>query len=424
MAGRTWTVKEMLDWCEEYLSSKGDENPRVCAQSIVSHVADMSRIELFMNFDKELTPEQLDTLRPLVKRRGAGEPLQYILGVAPFRYLDIKVRPGVLIPRPETEVLVSEVLAALPPMQRRVATDSQVNEYEGAAMIESLRAAAATSSCDAAAASGTDATATSSSEGGTTRALVEEDEFPDDEPAEQHGEAIVFGSDRHVGEVNEIAKSDAAASNGSDARAANDSDAEPANDSDARAANDSDAEAPQSPAFDGFLLADICTGSGCIACSIATERPDVRVIATDLSDKAVALAKENVISAGVVDRVGVLQGDLGTPIELARPAFMGAFDAIVSNPPYIPSAVLADLPNEVAGFEPELALDGGDDGLLIFRRLTPWALRALKSGGIYACELHETCLGEAASFAEQIGFSSTRIVNDLTGRPRVLICRA
>lgn len=408
MAGRTWTVKEMLDWCEEYLSSKGDENPRVCAQSIVSHVAGMSRIELFMNFDKELNSEQLDTLRPLVKRRGAGEPLQYILGVAPFRYLDIKVRPGVLIPRPETEVLVSEVLAALPPMQRRVATDSQVNEYEGAAMIESLRAAAAANDPDATAASSSSAGAASDSEGGAARALIEEDEFPDDEPAEQHGEAIVFGSDRHVGEVDEIAKSDAATSS----------------DSEAAAANGSDTEAAQSPDFDGFLLADICTGSGCIACSIATERPDVRVIATDLSDKAVALAKENVISAGVVDRVGVLQGDLGTPIELARPAFMGAFDAIVSNPPYIPSAVLADLPNEVAGFEPELALDGGDDGLLIFRRLTPWALRALKSGGVYACELHETCLDEAAAFAEQVGFSATRIVNDLTGRPRVLICRA
>ncbi len=388
MSGRTWTVKEMLDWCEEYLSSKGDENPRVSAQSIVSQVAGMSRIELFMNFDKELTPEQLDTMRPHVKRRGAGEPLQYILGVAPFRYLDIKVRPGVLIPRPETEVLVSEVLAALPPMQRRVATDSQVNEYDGAAMIESLRVAAA---------SGSNAATTNGSDAKTG-----------------HDDDAAIGSDDSHDDGAETGHNKAAASDPDEATTG----------SNAATTSDPDAAAAQSPAFDGFLLADICTGSGCIACSIATERPDIRVIATDLSDEAVALAKENVASAGVADRVGVLQGDLGAPIELVRPAFMGTFDAIVSNPPYIPSAVLADLPDEVAGFEPKLALDGGDDGLLIFRRLTPWAHRALKSGGVYACELHETCLDEAAAFAEQVGFSTTRIVNDLAGRPRVLICRA
>lgn len=374
----------MLDWCEEYLAEKGDENPRVAAQTIVSHVTGMSRIELFMSFDRELTPEQLDTLRPLVKRRGTGEPLQYILGTAPFRYLDVIVRPGVLIPRPETEVLVSEVLAALPAAERRIAADSRMNEYDGAAMIEGLRAAAA---------------AASEPQSAKTTAVAapadNDDEFPDDEPVEQPGDAVLFG--------------------GSSAH-----DDEP---SDATESETAEATPVSASTFEGLLVADICTGSGCIACSMASERPDIRVVATDLSADAVALARENAIAAGVADRVGVLQGDLGTPIETARPAFMGAFDAVISNPPYIPSAVLAELPLEVADYEPELALDGGDDGLDLFRRLTPWALHALKPSGVYACELHETCLDDAAAIAQDAGFSTTRVVNDLTGRPRVLVCR-
>lgn len=169
-----------------------------------------------------------------------------------------------------------------------------------------------------------------------------------------------------------------------------------------------------------LLVADLCTGSGCIACSLAYEHPDVRVIATDVAPEAVALAKENTEALGLADRVAVLQCSLGSGIGEKR---MGTFDAVVSNPPYVPTAVMAGIPREVADFEPTLALDGGADGLDLFRPLAQWATRALKPGGVLACELYEGHMDAARAVAEQAGFVDVHIVDDLTGRPRVLVAK-
>lgn len=165
-------------------------------------------------------------------------------------------------------------------------------------------------------------------------------------------------------------------------------------------------------------MADLCTGSGCIACSLAYEHPDVRVIATDIAPEAVALARENAEALELADRVAVLECSLGTGIGEKR---MGTFDAVVSNPPYVPTSVLADIPREVADYEPALALDGGADGLDVFRPLAAWAARALRPGGVLACELHEGHLDAARTVAEAAGFAEVRIVDDLAGRPRVLV---
>lgn len=169
-----------------------------------------------------------------------------------------------------------------------------------------------------------------------------------------------------------------------------------------------------------LLVADLCTGSGCIACSLAYEHPDVRVIATDVAPEAVALAKENTEALGLADRVAVLQCSLGSGIGEKR---MGTFDAVVSNPPYVPTAVMAGIPREVADFEPTLALNGGADGLDLFRPLAQWAARALKPGGVLACELYEGHMDAARAVAEQAGFVDAHIVDDLTGRPRVLVAK-
>ena len=112
---QTWTVKAILDWCEGYLANKGDASPRHAAQYLLGEAMGLSRIELYTNFDKPLTDEERSTMREWVARRGAGEPLQLICGTTPFRHMVLEVAPGVLIPRPETEVLVSEVLALFPP---------------------------------------------------------------------------------------------------------------------------------------------------------------------------------------------------------------------------------------------------------------------------------------------------------------------
>lgn len=353
-----WTVKAALDWTVGYLEGKGDENPRLSAEWLLSEACGLSRIELYVNFDRPLSMDERDKLRGFVTRRGRGEPLQYITGEAAFRHITVKVRPGVLIPRPETEVLVSEALALLPPAKKRVALDSTIDAWEGDVIIAAEAAAA-------------------------EAAQAEES---DDPAALQQSKQVIseYLNGQHA-------------------------------DGDCAGAS---AAAPAKPR--PLLVADICTGSGCIACSVAYERPDARLIATDISPKAVSLAKENAHDLGLSDRVRIEQCDLGAGVPAAA---LGRLDLVVSNPPYVPTAVLAEIPREVADFEPALALDGGADGNDILRRLLPWTMTALRPGGGFAFELHETRLAQAADLARQAGFAHVRIVDDLAGRPRVLTAR-
>jgi release factor glutamine methyltransferase len=105
------TIREILQLTEEYFARSGLEAPKVEAGWLVAGVLGCARLELFLQADRPLTHEELDRLRPLVKRRAGGEPLQYLLGFADFHELRIPLRAGVLIPRPETEQLVEEVVA-------------------------------------------------------------------------------------------------------------------------------------------------------------------------------------------------------------------------------------------------------------------------------------------------------------------------
>ena len=377
-----WTVKAALDWTVAYLERHGDEHPRQSAEWLLSHGCGLSRIQLYVSFERDLTLTERDWLRQAVARRGAGEPLQYITGDTAFRHITVKVRPGVLIPRPETEVLVSEVLAELPAPKRRVALDSTIDAWEGDALIEAARAEAAQQE----AASAPPMSPAPASDG----MLPEEQDEPQAPPAVFES----FGS-----------------------RAAD----EPEPDDAQPAAATVTAPAPAPAASDAALLvADIGCGSGCIACSLAQEHGDVRVIATDISDEALALARENVRSLGLDAVVRVIRSDLAASIP---ERYQGRLDAVVSNPPYIPTAVMESLSPEVAAFEPALALDGGADGLDVFRRLVPQALCFLKPGGVFACELHETCLDDAAAIAHAGGFSEVRTAKDLAGRPRVLVAK-
>ncbi len=319
-----WTVKRILEWIEGYLAKRGDENPRLSAQWLVAEALDLSRMQLFMEYDRPLTPDERAVLRDWTRRRGAGEPLQYITGAVGFRHITLNVRKGVLIPRPETELLVSEALGLLPaaPKPQDELDAELIHQYEEL--------------------------------GGVTDA------------------------------------------------------------------EDSAALQEQPSRCGDLLVADICTGSGCIACSIAYEHPLARVIATDIAREAVDLARENVESLGLDDRVDVHACDLGAGIDAN---LLGRFDLVVSNPPYVPTDVLANIPREVADHEPSLALDGGPDGLDVFRRLLDWCSIALKPEGAFAFELHETCLGSASDEAIASGFRDVRIVDDLAGRPRVLVGR-
>jgi release factor glutamine methyltransferase len=289
-AEQVWSVKAALDWTTTFLAEKADEHPRRSAEWLLSAATGLSRVELYAFHDRPLSDAERATLRDSVRRRAAGEPLQYVTGEVAFRHLVVKVRPGVLIPRPETEVLVD---AVLPELQRVVG---------------------------------------------------------------ERGQAVV---------------------------------------------------------------ADLCTGSGCIALSLASECPGTAVFATDLSPLAVEIAAENAARLGLADAVSTLTGDLFSALpEDAR----GTLDVIVSNPPYVPSEDVPDLPAEVAGFEPHLALDGGMDGLDVFRRILAGGRGWLRPGGLLAVELDERMVRKAAAEAVE-WYEDVTVVSDLTGRDRILSAR-
>jgi release factor glutamine methyltransferase len=286
VAARVWTVKDALEWTVEYLGRKADEHPRRSAEWLLSAATGLSRIELYANHDRPLTPDERERYRALVARRAEGMPLQYVTGEMPFRHLVMHVTPGVFIPRPETEVLVDVVLEAL-----------------------------------------------------------------------------------------------------------------------------ADVAEPR--------VIDLCTGSGCVAVSVAHETPGALVWATDASEQAVDTARRNALHAGVAERVQVLYGDLFDPLPSELP---GTVDFIVSNPPYIPSADLPELPAEILGFEPQAALDGGPDGLDVFRRIIADADRWLAPAGGIAIELDSGRVAEAAALLEE-SYGCVVVRKDLTGRDRIVYGR-
>lgn len=113
MSDKTWTIQEALNWTIDYLTQKGDEHARRSAQYLLSFATGLSRIEVYAYFDRPLSTQERTRLREALKIRATGAPLQYACGEAPFRYLTLKVTQSVLIPRPETEMLVDLVLAYL-----------------------------------------------------------------------------------------------------------------------------------------------------------------------------------------------------------------------------------------------------------------------------------------------------------------------
>ncbi len=169
------------------------------------------------------------------------------------------------------------------------------------------------------------------------------------------------------------------------------------------------------PAGDGppVYVADIGCGTGAVGLSIAAARPRVRLYAVDLSPAALANTKANVAALGLEGRVGVLQGDLLAPIPAGRP-----IDMVVSNPPYIATAVLDGLEPEVRDHEPRLALDGGADGLDVYRRLIPAAAARARSDVLVEIG-HDQ--GEAvAALFRAAGLHEVAVTPDLGRRDRVV----
>jgi release factor glutamine methyltransferase len=288
----TWTVLELLNWTAGYFRRLGIENPRLNAEVLLGRVLGLERIMLYARFDQQVSEQQREEFRALVRRRAAREPLQYLVGAWEFYGRRFELTPAVLIPRQETELVVGKCLEKLP-------------------------------------------------------------------------------------------------------------------------------DAP-------LWAADVGTGSGAIAVSLAAERPALHVIATDLSEEALALAARNAAAHGVNDRVHAACGELVEPARALLPAGRAGLDLLVSNPPYVPTADIAGLEPEVRDYEPRQALDGGPDGLDVLRRLLPAAADLLLPAGWLVLELGEGQADAVRRLAEQTGaFDMTAIetTTDAHGCERVFCVR-
>ncbi|WP_018133000.1 peptide chain release factor N(5)-glutamine methyltransferase [Effusibacillus pohliae] len=301
------TIREALQQASLLFTERGIANPRLNAEVLLQHLFGWSKAKLLAEEREPFPPDKWELFQAWVERRLSGEPLQYIVGVQEFYGRDFRVTPAVLIPRPETEILVEEIL------KRRLWWKEQ-------------------------------------------RPVV------DGDPGQQY-------------------------------------------------AQDPAAEARP-------VVADIGTGSGAIAVTLALEWPEADVLAADISPDAIRMARENAQRLGA--QVRFLQGDLVEPLLETGVRL----DVLVSNPPYIPSREIAGLAVEVREHEPRLALDGGEDGLEPYRRITQ-ALPSLMREQGPALVGFEVGIQQARRVAEMIERhwpgAKTDVVKDLQGIERVVL---
>ncbi len=250
---------------------------------MLGSVLGISRIDLYMEFERLLTAQETDNFRSLYKRRLSHEPLQHLIGNTDFREINVKTDRRALIPRSETELLVETALEFL-------------------------------KKCDAP------------------------------------------------------------------------------------------------------FVADIGTGSGVIALSVALEIPKSRVVAVDISDEALMLAGENARILGLEEHITFISGNM-----LEGLKGHGQFDAIISNPPYVKSENIRTLQPEVRDFDPHIALDGGVDGLRFFSIIAEGAPEYLKSGGLLIMECGEDLAHKIREILDDTCcYSKFEIIIDFTGKDRIV----
>jgi release factor glutamine methyltransferase len=278
------TLRQALTLATTQLAQNPDlkDHARHDAELLLLHHLDITRAQLLANPTRELAPTQLAAYEAAITRRLTNEPIQYITGTQEFYGLPFHVTPAVLIPRPETELLVEAVLKHLP-----------VNDY--------------------------------------------------------------------------------------------------------------------------LRIADIGTGSGILAITLAIHLPHTQITALDISPEALAIARHNAETHQVADRIHFIESDLLSAIP------RGAFDAIVSNPPYVPTTDRQTLHPQVRDHEPAQALFAGPVGLDIYTRLIPQARDVLIPGGLLALEIGH---GQSEAIRQLLaGWHDISILNDLQDIPRTALAR-
>ncbi len=275
------TLEEALRAAKEELSRRSVDDAAIEAEVLLRHVLGLSRPQLYLEFERQITPHEQERLRVAIERRSQGEPTAYITGHREFYGLDFLVDPRVLIPRPESELLVDT--------------------------------------------------------------------------------AIELGR-----------------------------------------------EGPRT-------FADVGTGSGCIAISLAVNLPESKFFATDASADALEVALANVRRHDVERRITLLHGDLAEPLPQK-------VDVLVANLPYVRRSDVAAVNTQ--GYEPELALDGGEDGLDAVRKLLAQSVAKVKGGGSILLEIG---MGQREAAVEAVmktfPGASVRVLSDLAGIPRVVVVR-
>ena len=164
---------------------------------------------------------------------------------------------------------------------------------------------------------------------------------------------------------------------------------------------------------------DLCTGSGCIAITLARQRPTARVVATDISEDALTVARENAYRLGAYN-VAFRHGDLFAALDGASRLLSTTFDMVTANPPYIPSGDIPGLMPDVRDFEPRLALDGGTDGLDLVRRIVADAPRYLAVDGVLALEIGAGEAADTQTILEAAGYRDVAIARDYGKIERVV----
>lgn len=166
-------------------------------------------------------------------------------------------------------------------------------------------------------------------------------------------------------------------------------------------------------------ILDLCTGSGCIGLAIANRVVDARVTLADISREALAVAKRNIQLHRISTRVNSMQVDAMAP----APAFLGKFDMIVSNPPYVTGKEMEELPHSVKSFEPHLALYGGEDGLDFYRSIAKNYAAALKPGGYLAFEFGMGQGDDVCSILRENGYTILERTRDYNDRERAVLAQ-
>lgn len=284
-SARASTLTNMMSTTAKRLREHGIDTAISETEQILSHVLSVSRHQLYLDVDRELTPTQAQEVDQMVARRCRREPLQYILGTTEFYELEIECTKAALIPRPETELLVEAVFR--------------------------------------------------------------------------------------------------------------------------RAKN-----------FSGPRILDLGTGTGCITLALAAHLPDAKILATDISEDALLLARRNAEKLGLKERIDFLQKDMLEPRSLDE---FGEVNIIVSNPPYVLYDERPDLQPEIRDWEPEAALFVEGGGLKFYRAIAGHAQRSLIPGGFVAVEMASQRTEEIESIFTSTRLTVKEIIKDYNGQKRHLI---